>query len=387
MRDSLRVAIAGGGIGGLTAAVALRNAGASPTVFERASDIRHVQLGGSIHIWPNGYRALAAAGLADAVRESVDDGAVMRRQYFLTASGRTFIDWDLSESALGLPTLAVVRGEFHSVLAESAGDMIRLGAGVEGFDADDDGVSVALADGREERFDVLIGADGLRSTVRRGVVGSSEPVFTDYTTWLSVIPLRHPLLENTLRVYFGRGGRFTVWPVSRGRVYWEAIYSAEAGGVDGAGGRQADVLERFGDWAEPVPEAIRATPDEAIARADSYTHPVLERWGFGRVTMIGDAAHAMTNAAGQGANQALEDAAVLARCLDRNDDPSAGLREYESIRHKRATTYVKRSKMIARAATVHNPVMGAVRTGMMAVALRVLFGQFKKDLSYDAGAM
>jgi 2-polyprenyl-6-methoxyphenol hydroxylase-like FAD-dependent oxidoreductase len=387
VRKGLAVAIAGGGIGGLTAAVALRAAGARPTVFERAAGVRHVQVGGSIHLFPNGVRALAFAGLLDAVRASIDDGAIMRRQLFQTAGGRVLADWSLDESVLGLPTLAVVRGELLGVLAGAAADMLRLGAAVVDFDADGEGVTLRLADGRQERCDVLVGADGLRSAIRARVVGDGEPVFTNYATWLAVIPFRDPALENTVRIYFGPGGRFIAWPVTGGRVYWEGIYAEKAGGVDGPGGRRADVLERFGDWANPVPAVVRATPDGAIVRADSYARRVAHRWGFGRVTLIGDAAHAMTNAAGQGANQAVEDAVVLARCLERIDDPTAALREYERLRRPRTATFVKRSRGLARAATVRNPALAATRNVLLSLGLRLAHSQHKRDLSYDAGAV
>lgn len=117
--------------------------------------------------------------------------------------------------------------------------------------------------------------------------------------------------------------------------FWEGIFKGPPGAPDGAPGRRADVLDRFGDWVEVVRQLIEATPDEQITRADSFARPAEARWGVGRVTLLGDAAHAMTNAVGQGANQAIEDGVVLARCLERNEDPVAGLREYEDLRRKR----------------------------------------------------
>ena len=129
---------------------------------------------------------------------------------------------------------------------------------------------------------------------------------------------------------------------------------------------------------------IDATPEDAIRRSDAFARPVTRTWGRGRVTLLGDAAHAMTNAVGQGANQAIEDAVVLARCLQRNDDPVAGLREYERKRVKRATTFVRRSKMVARLATVNRPALVKGRDVFVKTTFPFAYRQHRHDLTYDA---
>lgn len=280
-----------------------------------------------------------------------------------------------------------MRGETHEVLARGARDAIRLGAGVEGFEAGADGVDVRLAGGGTERFDVLVGADGLRSRVRAGLLGESDPHYTGYTTWVATVRMTHPHFHKATRVYFGRGGRFVAWSVTGGRIYWEGIYGEPRGGTDGPRGRRQDVLDRFGDWDSPVRAVIDATPDGDIRRADSLARPVSSQWGRGRVTLLGDAAHAMTNAIGQGANQAIEDAVVLARCLERNDGPAAGLREYENLRRPRATAYVKRSGLIAKLALVKNPLAVRARDLFVSLAFPRVYYAMQKEMAYDAGAV
>jgi 2-polyprenyl-6-methoxyphenol hydroxylase-like FAD-dependent oxidoreductase len=172
-----------------------------------------------------------------------------------------------------------------------------------------------------------------------------------------------------------------------GRTYWEGIFRAEEAAADGPGGKKGDVLTRFGHWVDPIRPMIEATPEEAIRRADSYARPAATTWGSGRVTLIGDAAHAMTNAIGQGANQAIEDAVVLARCLERNADPVAGLREYEKVRMPRANTFVKRSRFVAQLALVNRPALVKGRDQFVKTAFKFAYKQHKQDLSYDAGAV
>jgi 2-polyprenyl-6-methoxyphenol hydroxylase-like FAD-dependent oxidoreductase len=380
--QKLRVAIAGAGVGGLTAAAALRRAGAEPTIFERASDLRHIQVGGSFHLFPNAIRALEWAGLSDALFASLDESAHLTTQTFQAQDGRLLVEWPIGQD-FDVPTLSVVRGEVHEVLADGA--EIRLASAVESFTDDGDGVTVQLAYGERERFDLLIGADGLKSRVRELIVGKADPQYTGYATWLATIPFDEPYLEQAIRVYFGVGGRFIAWPMTGGRAYWEGIFRTPEGTPDGAGGKKGDVLTRFGHWADPVRPLIEATPEAAIRRSDSYARPVNKTWGRGRVTLLGDAAHAMTNAVGQGANQAIEDAIVLARCLQRNQrDPVAGLREYERKRMKRATTFVKRSKMVARLALVNRPTLVKGRDVFVKTTFPFAYRQHKHDLTYDA---
>ncbi len=381
MPRTLRIGIAGAGVGGLTAAAALRQAGIESVVFERAADLRHVQVGGSFHLFPNALRALEWAGLSEALYASIDESAYLTTQTFQAQDGKLLVEWPIGRD-MDLPTLSVVRGEVHEVLARGAD--IRLGSAVEGFQDDGDGVTVRLAGGASERFDILIGADGLRSRVRELILGEAEPVYSGYVTWLATIPFHDPYLDQAIRVYFGAGGRFIAWPMTGGRTYWEGISRAPAGAPDGPGGKKGDVLARFGGWVDPVERLIEATPEAAIRRSDSFARPVARTWGRGRVTLLGDAAHAMTNAVGQGANQAIEDAVVLARCLQRNPDPVAGLREYERVRIKRAATFVKRSKMVAKIAMVNRPALVKGRDAFVKTTFPFAYKQHKQDLAYDA---
>ena len=168
--------------------------------------------------------------------------------------------------------------------------------------------------------------------VRAQLLGDGEPHYAGYSSWQAFVTFPQEQAPIGLfRVVWGRGGRFLFYRVDAERVYWEAIVAMPAGrGAEEAVGRSA-VRERFAGCEQPVEALIAATDDAAVFRSDIYARPAVKRWGTGTVTLLGDAAHPMTNAMGQGANQALVDGIVLASCLS-GRDPEAGLRAYEARR-------------------------------------------------------
>src|SRR5438093_131533 len=174
MADERRALIVGGGIGGLTAAIALRRAGIEAVVFEQAARLEDVQSGGGLLVWNNGMRALREIDLHEQAQAAA---AVLDVTDFNSYRGKLLARWPIEqvERKLGVPTVGVVRGDLHRVLADALGnDAIRVGAHYEGHDADGAGVRVRFSDGREERADVLVGADGVRSTVRDDLLGRRD---------------------------------------------------------------------------------------------------------------------------------------------------------------------------------------------------------------------
>lgn len=365
-----RAAVIGGGIGGLTAALALRRRGIEAQVFERGAELRRVQLGGGLHLWTNAMRALGELGMADRMR---DMGSVLEETEYRSWRGRLIARWPIGEIGreVGIPDVGVSRRDMHAVLAEAVGDeALHFGAVMTDFREDGDGVVARFADGREERVDILIGADGIRSTVRAQVLGSAPPRFAGYTQWQTIAPESAALLSAGKEyVVFGPGKRAILHHVGGGALFWAAVVYGPEGAAEQRDGRKARLLDQFQGWMEPLEKAITATPEDDITGFDICDRPPVRAWGSGRVTLLGDAAHPMTTNLSQGACLAMEDGVVLARCLDKTADLARALREYERVRIERTTAFVNRSHRIAGMGAWKQPAVTAVRDRVMSFAL------------------
>jgi 2-polyprenyl-6-methoxyphenol hydroxylase-like FAD-dependent oxidoreductase len=346
----MRVLIIGGGIGGLAAAIALRQAGFEVSVFERAPELREV--GAGLTLWTNAVKALRQLGVGPAVEALA---APLASSEIYTWNGKPIGTWDLAalSAQLGAPTVGIHRADLQSALAAHLpSGVVHLGMTCEGYVQDTGGVTARFAGGREERGDLLIGADGLQSAIRCQLLNDGPPRYAGYTAWRGVGHIDHPTVPigKTL-LCVGRGSQVGLLPIGRGRVYWFATANVPAGGADPPGGRKTSLLERFGDWYAPVPAFIGATDESAIIRNDIVDRPPVRTWGDGRVTLLGDAAHPTTPNLGQGACQAIEDAVVLGKVLREWGDPVAALREYEDRRRDRTAMITRRSwqlgKMLA----------------------------------------
>ena len=367
-----RVLVAGAGIGGLTAGCALARAGFEVCVVERTPEL--LPVGAGITVQANAMLALRRIGLDAAVAA---EGVALDLSQLRRDDGRVLASTSLAglERALGAPSIAVHRGRLQRVLLDALGQgRIELGAPVVGFDADASGVVLRLGDGRRLEGDVLIGADGLRSGVRAALHGAEEPVYAGYTTWRGVAKARGLVASGYGTEMWGRGRRVGFVSIGHGEVYWFSVVDAPAGGRDTPGRVRAELLERFGDFAAPVPELLASTEERSIVRTDVFDRPPLERWGRGRVTLLGDAAHPMTPNLGQGGCQAIEDAIVLAECLRAGtEDLESGLRSYEDRRAARAHWFVAQSRSLGRVAQASGRFGAWLRnTALRLVPRRVL---------------
>jgi 2-polyprenyl-6-methoxyphenol hydroxylase-like FAD-dependent oxidoreductase len=383
----MRALIAGAGIAGLTSAIALRQRGVETLILERAGSAREIQVGGCIHVWHNGMRGLQRLDVGERLLELAGEAAVVDRAEFWTARGRLMYGWSVRdiEQRVHSPTFGVRRPDLHRVLLDAVEEgLVQFDESCVGFEQDNDGVRVRLASGREERGDVLIGADGLRSTLRAALPGATEPRYAGYVSWQAIARVSTDVAPVGLfRVLWGRGARFLFYRIGPEEVYWEGTFAAPAGGADAEGQRRENALERFRGWPAPVETILQATEEAAISRADMYDRPPSKQWGLGRVTLVGDAAHAMTNAVGQGANQAIEDSLVLARCLAGQTDPAAALRSYEAARMPRATQFASLSWALARASRLHDATACRIRDTVLTVGFRTRFAhQHPKDMDY-----
>ncbi|MFC6883286.1 MULTISPECIES: FAD-dependent monooxygenase [Actinomadura] len=339
--------VVGAGIGGLTAAIGLRRAGVETTVLERRSTPDRLLTGGGFMLWHNAVLALRELKLDQAV---ADAGVEIVYHEFRSDRDRRLARWDVAPEAErhGAPALGLRRSALNAVLMEAAGD-VRLGARCASFDQDEDGVTVTLDGGETLRADVLVGADGIRSTVRDGMrKGHDLPLrYAGYTAWQAItrLPGEETVPTGTFFNLWGRGGlRFLYMRLNEDEVYWDAITADGAGASFDmlANGRRDVLLDAYRDWPEPVPRILASTAEDAILPIGIFDRPPdrCGGWGHGRVVLLGDAAHPMTLNLSQGAGQAIEDAVALVRLLSEHERVPAAIRAYEDLRLERVAGMV-----------------------------------------------
>lgn len=340
-----KVLVVGAGIGGLSTAIALRRIGWSVTVCERAPVLQ--EIGAGISLWANALSALDHLGVGDAVRSVAQrcEAGEFRRadgRKLLSVAYRDFED----RSKLPATVWMLHREALVRTLAQSIGSsQLHFGRTLVGFTESPSGVTAAFADGSTEQCDLLVGADGIRSAVRRCLFGDEPVRYAGYTCWRGVASVPPDIHDpRTLIEVWGAGRRFGVTPLPGGRVYWFAVSDEAQGGIDRDS--HAALLERFGSWASPVPELIRSTPSGSILRHDIFDRPPRPVWHRGRVVLVGDAAHPMTPNLGQGGCMAIEDAVVLAASLSRAGDVPRALDAFVGKRRDRTAMITRRSRTI-----------------------------------------
>lgn len=334
--------VAGAGIGGLSAAIALSKADYRVLVLERASSLG--ETGAGLQLTPNATYALQELG----VLEKIQPLAIAPQALIISDArrGREIVRTDLSgiETRYGSPWLVIARSDLHRVLAETAADHpdVEIKTGAEAVDFADHtrGVTVSVRhgqDSREEMGAALIGADGLRSNIRTRLQGKTPPRFQKISAWRASVPaklLPDMLTQPVARLWFAQTGHVIHYPIAGGeRINLVLIFKDEREGKDGEELSAKDLPPECARWAEPLQDLLKAAP--SFRRWPLYDRPPLPTWGKGHATLLGDAAHPMLPFAAQGAAAAIEDAVVLARHLKGAEDVAPPLRAYEKARAAR----------------------------------------------------
>jgi 2-polyprenyl-6-methoxyphenol hydroxylase-like FAD-dependent oxidoreductase len=380
-----KAVIIGAGIGGLAAAVALRRVGIDAEVWEQAGELRAAGTG--LSVMSNALAAMRALGIDLHLGE--ERGAIVQRAEMLNPKGKPLVATPAAElyDRLGAPSVCIHRGDLQAALLEAAdGAPIHLRAVATGFDSADDGVSVRFSDGREARGDLLIGADGIGSVIRAQLHGAAKPRYGGYFCWLATIPFDNPRMTNGLSAqYWGRGQRFGLHDIGQGRAYWWGTKTLPEHVALNKKARKEELAEAFRGWAPETQELIDITPEEEIVPVPAQDRPFIERWGTGRVTLLGDAAHPMLTALAQGGSSAIEDAVVLAMALQSAPDIVTGLRSYEDLRRDRTRWLVETSRKLGWLEQIENPALVLLRN----LSLRLTppakaFKTFEKGMTWTA---
>lgn len=384
-----RVIVIGCGIGGPAAALALRRAGFEPVVYE-AHDGSADHVGSFLNLASNGLDALQTLGVAHTIRT---EGFPTPRMVMWSATGKR-----LGEVANGrtLPdgteSITIRRGLLHRVLRdEVARRAIRLETGKAFVSAEESRgrVVARFEDGSEAAGDLLVGADGIHSRVRRFVDPDCPP--PRYTGQLSIGGIAPtsdvPATAGAYHMIFGRRAFFGYAVRSSGEAYWfanvadpQATQRASLATASAEDWKRR-LMDLFRGDAGPAVRMIEGTPEEQLAAFPVYDMPTVPTWHRGSVVLLGDAIHATSPSAGQGASLAVEDALVLAKCLRDAPDGEAAFEAYESLRRERVERVVRYSKRVG-----STKVAGAVgrffRDLIMPLALRLYDGSSAHDWLY-----
>jgi 2-polyprenyl-6-methoxyphenol hydroxylase-like FAD-dependent oxidoreductase len=332
VHEDVDVGIVGGGIAGLTAALALERSGRRPRVFERGEKLQSGK--GGLLLWSNALRVLDALGVGKQV---VAAGFPVRSTQFRTPDrrllGKLPVD-EMSEEA-GAPTVFIERDALVTILHDAlAAGTVAFGAECTGVAADEHRVELSFAAAPPLTLPVVVGADGVGSRIGAALHGKVDATDANIRAWGGTATGldADALPAGVTYVTIGRGKRFCFAPCGPGRAFWYAAANDALG--------PASLATHFADFHAPIPTIIAATPAEAQFETRVRYRPPADRWGRGRVTLLGDAIHPTTPDLAQGACQAIESGAVLARALRIAADPVQALRDYEAERRRRTARVV-----------------------------------------------
>jgi FAD-dependent urate hydroxylase len=370
MRDK-RILVVGAGIAGLAVARALVRAGFEVEVVER--ERAWTETGTGVYLPGNAARALRMLSLEQAVLERA---VVIPRQRLCDHRGRLLTDVDVAELWDGVgPCLALHRADLHSVLLDGARDVsIRIGADLRRLDQQDGAVVVGLGDEAPGEYDLVVGADGIHSTVRRLLFGSeagATPV--GQTGWRFVTSC--PPEVTTWSVMLGKRTAFLTIPIGNDQVY---CYCDIVSSPDEQPDEDPGTL--FSAFAEPAPALLDSISDRALMHRSTIEEVALDSWTRGRVVLVGDAAHATSPNMAEGAAMALEDALVLAECLSGAEAIPAALTAFEARRRPRADWVLAQTHRRDR--TRYLPAV--VRNTVLRIAGRKIFRSNYRPLRDEA---
>ena len=339
-RSMTRIAIIGGGIGGLTAGIALQKAGFSPIIYERAPEFGEV--GAGISLSPNAVKGLEQLGFRAFLKAKANEP--LDQFLFHGLTGEQLLNYDrrTCRETYGGAYYQLHRADLLAGLVEAFGpENCRMGMALEGLSQDASGATLRFDDGTTESADIVIGVDGLRSVIRDILFDTPEPTFSGHVAWRALVPGDKLSARATQRSnvnHIGPGQNLVTYPIrgtdlvnivalTRAEGWTEESWNAKAA--------PAELAALFEGWAPYVTDAIAAIGEDDLYRWGLFVRTPLAQWVKGRVGLLGDAAHPMLPYMGQGASSAIEDGVVLGRCFAQSPDPLEALGLYERARVER----------------------------------------------------
>lgn len=363
-----KILIAGAGLGGLAAASSLMKAGHDVEIYEQAPALSEV--GAGIQVSANAMHVLRGLGLEQAIRAvGVSPGAYVFRLHDTGEVIQRFSLAEEHERVNGAPYTQLHRADFHEILAGKARELkpnvVNLNHAVTGFTENDNGVELKFANGKSAKGDILIGADGLKSVVRRQMFGDQKATYTGDAAWRVIVPVERlpkDFLEPVMSVFMGPGGHAVCYYLRGGKVL-NFVGIIETDDVQEESWTVKMPWDRlkadFEGWHPVIQTVIDKADKDQCFRWSLHNRPPIYDWSSKRVTLLGDSAHPTLPYLAQGAVMAIEDGAVLARALGMVDDIPQALQLYQRNRVERTAKIVTQSSDNRR--LFHLPSQDAIR--------------------------
>lgn len=367
----VQIAIIGGGIGGLTAALALQQSGFQAEVFEQAPVL--LDVGAAIAMWPNAMRVLEHLRVSEKI---IENGGVVAELRWMDQDGFLLNRVRISHGKT--PAVALHRSDLQRTLRQALPpSSIHLGHTIVGYEQRGDKMIATFANGNSVEADFMIGADGVHSRVRSQFINDGDPIDRGYMIWRGTSPITPAEIPPATGIeLYGRGKRFGIGPVGLGRTGWWASANTD----------QTDQLaDLFAGWYRPVVELIETTPPASVLKTVATDRGPNKRWGLGRMTLLGDAIHPTTPNLGQGGCLSMEDALVLSGCFEKYGASEDALRNYERLRYLRTATLTRISRYYGSVGQFENIWARALRRTFLSLAPEPLAQRMMQTVfDYDA---
>ncbi|MBZ5508560.1 MAG: FAD-dependent monooxygenase [Acidobacteriia bacterium] len=354
------IAIIGAGIGGLTAGVALRQAGFDVKIFEKAGQLR--EAGAGMSLWPNGTGVLRQLGLLAAVASQGQSGT-----HFLVRSQTGEVLMEIGTAEAEMPTICVHRAHLLRVLGDALPlECLALEHELADMQFAGGKVQLKFTNGEHLICDGVVGADGIHSRMRCRLMRPGKPMYRGYAIFRGIadVPENFSIGHNSES--WGEGSRFGTLAIGDNKVCWYATVNS-AIPPQHTDWPKERLEHLFSRWHNPIPELIAATAPSAIMMNIACDRQPARSWSHGPATLIGDASHALTPNLGQGACMAMEDALVLANCLRRRQSVVAGFRLYEAKRYQRVRNAIWRSRWLGQVGQWENRAVVVARNAVTRV--------------------